>query len=410
MRDARRLWAQALETYHEPESFRAFLNSCIQALRNVTFVLQKSKVAIPNFDPWYKEWQSALGSDAVSKWLVDARNRIVKEGDLSTRSYARASIVGSYLEAPSFEAEIDPFVPLPYLATALRKKGIPKGQLEDGYVVVERRWVVDNLPEQEVLDALAYSYGVLARLVVGAHGQLIATFAAQTAEGSDIGIHGTPSDLSQSEGRPPCMIDTNEYRAIRLRISSGELVDLQRHPVQIEPEDLHLAQERYDLSSLVGSVGKDDPDRLRVFAKTILEIAKRILLADKALVPFVFLLLPSKQCNLIRLQFDDRTEKYLIWSAVAADVERTGATAIVTVAESWFAPFDESNPLRPAGELPERKELISVDAISEAGEEISMLQFFERTGEQIQLGDLVSEFRGHAYYLDPIRRVWSKKA
>ena len=53
MDDAHRLWHQALDSYFDPDAFRVALQSCIQALRTVTFLLQYQKRRIPDFDAWY---------------------------------------------------------------------------------------------------------------------------------------------------------------------------------------------------------------------------------------------------------------------------------------------------------------------------------------------------------------------
>jgi hypothetical protein len=44
------------------------------------------------------------GNAGLKRWIVEARNRIEKEGDLETHSYVRAEIVASYLdEGPRIE-------------------------------------------------------------------------------------------------------------------------------------------------------------------------------------------------------------------------------------------------------------------------------------------------------------------
>ena len=52
LEEAHRLWHRAAESYEDPEEFRMQLNALIQALRNVTFVLQKEKLKIQDFDRW----------------------------------------------------------------------------------------------------------------------------------------------------------------------------------------------------------------------------------------------------------------------------------------------------------------------------------------------------------------------
>src|SRR5208337_3068875 len=73
LRHAHLLWHQALQNYHNPEAFRANLNATIEALRNVTFVLQNEKHVFLDFDKWYGRWQELLKTDPTAKWLNEAR-------------------------------------------------------------------------------------------------------------------------------------------------------------------------------------------------------------------------------------------------------------------------------------------------------------------------------------------------
>src|SRR5690349_13674670 len=93
LEDSHRQWHQAEDEYFDPSGFRIALNGCIQTLRSVTFVLQKQKNKIDGFETWYQDWQKKLNADEVLKWSVQARNRIVKEGDLELHSILRVSVV-----------------------------------------------------------------------------------------------------------------------------------------------------------------------------------------------------------------------------------------------------------------------------------------------------------------------------
>ena len=111
-------------------------------MRSVTFILQKNKTAIPDFDRWYGPWQKNLGADALMVWMREARNAIEKEGDLKARSFVRAEIVASHLKnGPVVEvpAELSD-APLQLV------KSIPEGAVgdhvrKDGIVRIQRRWV-----------------------------------------------------------------------------------------------------------------------------------------------------------------------------------------------------------------------------------------------------------------------------
>jgi hypothetical protein len=110
--DVHRLWHQAEAAYFEPDGFRLAVQNAIQTLRTVTFILQRHKAIIPNFTQWYGniekkqhgEWQERLHADPLMSWMVEARNRIEKRGDLEAHSLVRAEIIASYLdEGPRLE-------------------------------------------------------------------------------------------------------------------------------------------------------------------------------------------------------------------------------------------------------------------------------------------------------------------
>ena len=154
--DAHQLWHQAEAAYFDPGGFRLAAQNTIQTLRTVTFILQRHKAIIPDFADWYGdaekktpgEWQRRLMSDPLMRWMVDARNRIEKQGDLESKSIVRAEIVASYLEEGS---RIE--VPA-HLSDTVRKllRNIPNTALgehirRNGMLRIQRRWVENTLPD-----------------------------------------------------------------------------------------------------------------------------------------------------------------------------------------------------------------------------------------------------------------------
>jgi hypothetical protein len=176
--EAHVLWHQALAQYQQPEIFRANLNAVIQALRNVTFILQSEKHSFANFDEWYKPWQERLKADALCKWVVDARNMIVKQGELDTYSTALVKLVTSRDDV-LLESHVPPGVEsslimrnLPWMER-INDILLPPGDLKSAAISIERRWVVSDLKDREILEALAQSYGLLAEVVLNAHNHLL---------------------------------------------------------------------------------------------------------------------------------------------------------------------------------------------------------------------------------------------
>ncbi len=97
LEDAHQHWHRAEQAYFNPEPFRVAIQTAIQTLRTVTFILQNKKQNIPEFDAWYGDWQEKLKSDSLMRRMVEARNKIEKRGDLEVHSFVRAEIVASYL-------------------------------------------------------------------------------------------------------------------------------------------------------------------------------------------------------------------------------------------------------------------------------------------------------------------------
>src|SRR6185437_15868317 len=95
LRQAHLLWHQAAETYHQLELFITNVNSLIQELRNVTFILQSEKARFRDFDTWYQPLQARLKADKNCKWLHDARNLVVKQGALRGTSFATIRLLTS---------------------------------------------------------------------------------------------------------------------------------------------------------------------------------------------------------------------------------------------------------------------------------------------------------------------------
>src|SRR5579862_9747614 len=111
LEEGHRLWHRGAEAYEDPEEFRTQLNALIQALRHVGFVLEKEHSAIPDFETWYESWMDILKRDGVLRWLIRARNFIVHEGDLETRSTATAAIQASWDVPQSKTFEVPPLIP-----------------------------------------------------------------------------------------------------------------------------------------------------------------------------------------------------------------------------------------------------------------------------------------------------------
>jgi len=108
LRDLAQLLRNCGETYFSPDLFRQNTNQFLQTSRTVTFIIQKNKADIPDFDVWYKaNVLQPWASDPVMSWAKDARNVIEKEGDLEMQSTLRATVLYSYISDEDMVIEVN---------------------------------------------------------------------------------------------------------------------------------------------------------------------------------------------------------------------------------------------------------------------------------------------------------------
>lgn len=400
---AHRMWHHALTDYQDPDAFRTYLNACIEALRSVTFVLQSHKAVIPSFDPWYAEWQTKMRTDGRMRWLVEARNTVVKQGDLATASRAVIRITDAYLQRPEVTQEVDPFLSLDQVVMQVRLGRVAQHTVQHGTLTVERRWTVHDLPDQEVLDILAYNFGVLRSLTRDAHRQLgWEPDAAVQCDGRK--TFGEGHEPVRHQDELPCMRARRNERSIHIRLGSGTPVSPVSTTVARDDSLKASIEARYATRQVPEPPEASTP--LSRLAEIMYVIGQQILVADGYHLPTAILHYPDGSYSINQLLPEDRSEKYLLMEQLADEVSRRGATGVVFIAESWIAPFDQARPYRPAAESPDRSEVLSLAGIGANGEAFSWLTNFARNGNEIVLGERRATRGSSNAFLNPVRRVW----
>lgn len=79
LEDSRILFQQAKDSTAEPWKIRANLSSCIESLRNVTWIMQKEYAHVSGFEEWYSIKQEEMRDDKILKQFKSLRNESVKE-------------------------------------------------------------------------------------------------------------------------------------------------------------------------------------------------------------------------------------------------------------------------------------------------------------------------------------------
>lgn len=215
--EAHTYWHEALAAYDDPGQFMVRLNALIQAMRNITFALQKEIAHNDALADWYAGWQLRMRADPKLKWAVAARNQIVKQGDLAAHSTARAWIAGDRVTSQPVEMNVPPTRSAAEIARSIQLPGLDDTIRREGTLMVERRWVVDEFPDDELLDLLAHNLAFLGELVTDAHHQLGTSI--RTCE-KNLDDPCGPFEIIDS-GRLGCMAATTQLRTSQRNLSDG---------------------------------------------------------------------------------------------------------------------------------------------------------------------------------------------
>lgn len=392
-------WVECKKQYCDPDSFRRNLNACIQALRNVTFILQKAMKGFTGFDEWYSGWQAKMRSDRVLRWLVEARNQVVKKGDLKTFSKARIGIVDSWYEAPTHEFVVPPMTPtdkIAFVLSAMKPQGLT---IPGGLLRVERRWVEDNLPEWELLEALSHVFGVLTSLLVDAHERLISPTITAECQWFN--------DIKDNQGKePPCMLAQDWDRTVWIDVTKGTLVEPMRLEVPVSQSSMKAAREWY-------AKERETARRLgpaRTFSEKVdklFEYAKLVLRKDGYHVTMAILGYPDGSTELHELKLTDKAAKSLLFRSLVTNVVKSRANSVILLSENWMAPLrQEGNQPEPA-EDPERREALEVVGVTATGEFYGRWILFHRNAAGAVEFDeeFVCPPEGMPF-LEPLRNAW----
>lgn len=181
------------DNYHEPFAFRYELNAFIQALRNITFMLQSEKSRPPSFEDWYTTQQQKMRSDAHLRRFVGARNLIVKQSMLATASKAHVGLFRGRRFKLGMDTELDPFLDSRTLLEKTTKFMIGF-MLDEAHsaigeqVGIRRTWIVEDIGPNEVTRHCVDALSKMGELLEEAHtlwgSEFDATFQLPDSEGA----------------------------------------------------------------------------------------------------------------------------------------------------------------------------------------------------------------------------------
>jgi hypothetical protein len=384
LRDAFQLWRKMERAYFEPDEFRVNLNSFIQEARNVTFILQKNKHNVPEFDTFYSPWQARLRDDPIMRWVVESRNRITKEGDLETESQNVVTFTADWTNERTRRFEASPALPSTLLINAVLKK-IPRELItEESLLCVERRWVDAALPGKELLNVSSHVLIVLSTLLEAAHAQIqrVCSQCSCDVLGSLIEMRKDyPLELAQAEQSRKVWVKAENQKRIRYSIQSAKgirrgdagpfkaAIRARYGPAPILPADI-------DTKTLEGAV---------LF---FTERAKAILSSDGHLSQFIFVLNSDGELLSVGLSHEDRAEKHIVIRQAASYLATMNVQWAIFIGEAWWVPIAEAGEkIRHAVDAPNRREAIAVTGVATDGRSCNRRVEFSRKGKEFVFGE-----------------------
>lgn len=397
--DAKAHWHKAIGSYFEPNDFRMAVNSCIQELRNVTFVLQANKSEIAGFDLWYEPWQEKMRANDSLRWLVGARNYIVKRGDLELLSKLRIEVVGSYLEGEVaiFEENYNPNLTNAEIYARTISMGLPSEVFENSYVKLQRRWIDKNYPDYELGELLSECWSAVSELLLDAPSSI-------------------ESEKSKFNGQklPPCMHQHLEMKNMLMKVCGETLVPtvLGSESVPVDVERRQSIEERYRDTPMF----KSRDDSIRFSSMTfkeqcdfLFQQAKSVLKRDGYHIHLAMLFVQGELAKLIEIRNEDQADKYITTRDLASKIERIGGDAVIIISEAWSALFDPDNPYRGAGDMPDRREILMLIGVTKKNENYCFSVPILREGDAILFGKQSVADATNVNLIQPILSVWERQ-
>lgn len=402
LEDVHRHWHEAELGYFDPENFRISIQTAIQTLRTVTFIVQSNKRFFTDFDPWYESWQIRLRADPLMRWMVDARNKIEKQGDLEMHSLVRAEIMASYYDdGPRMEVPAELFQRPDELINNIPAEALRQHVFKNGILRIQRRWIENSLPDYELLDAVGIAYGNVAKLVADAHRQL----GLEPPSAKNCHIDQAEGEQSRG-GRLPCMIGHGDSRSHDVWLATGQPMEVISKTVELNRESSENAGTRYGLDPKEMFSSTDPTPEATLDG--LFATAKKMFSVDGHHDTIAFLLKGARPINITQLDLQEHGEKYLIMRTLANEVIKCGADGMILLSEVWSAPFDPKNPYRRAADAHERKEFLSATLVTQTGVPIQLLAPITRDGNGATLGETHASSDQAQIAFAPIYAAWGR--
>jgi hypothetical protein len=396
LEDAHHHWHAAADAYHEPADFRRNVESLIQALRNVTFRLQAEKDALPQFEVWYPTWQEFMRADEQLRWLIDARNDIVKHTGLRADSYALVTRITSYLE-PDHTLLRLPVGTSTSEVVVKARMALPEEYRQHMAVCLTRRWAVPGRGQDEIMGLATHCWHILDSLLL---------YTREVAAGLD---PEPPTEFVDTVQIPPCMEVSPTYLPRFFEADTGEEFHYATFVQHREPAKMAKAAKRYGPTVTPDELNHEPIERARQLHRVARTVYKR----DGHHIPMLHLRRPDGEWELSSPLTEDKRDKFMLWHMTGVKVAAQGHDAYIFTSEVWTGPLPLTpTPYPDLASQPEKGEALVtwVETSDGRGEQITS-PIFRALGKPFLKRSVTAGVSGaNEGFSAPIHRAWQERA
>lgn len=383
--EAHAYWHDARDSYMDPHDFRRHFNVLLQCLRSVVYLAERKKRTAPNGESVLAAWRAEYGKDPIFRWGMDSRDLVVHEDDLLISSVATVEFSNSgrtYL----IDRSTEPLLSNEELLVAMLLS--KPESVRSGIITVARKWMANDLPDQELLAASASLYEMLRNLVNSLHAAPCAIELPTRACGED------------SLSRASCMLFPSETTSISIDVATRSALVAEVRSIKRDPDwDPEIARERYGKLFDVGG----NPV---VSAMAHMKRASLYLAVDSEALPYVTLFQGDRPVEVLLLAAAD-VAKGGRFMYMAERIRASRADGFIYTSEVWTAHRKNPKPVHAHESTfydlrPERDEALIVVAATADGRKVMFLRAFERDADG---WPIPSERIDRSFTLPPETRV-----
>ena len=400
LKDLSILLRNCASTYFDPDLFRMNTNQFLQTSRTVTFIIQKNKSSINDFESWYKNnvidpWSS----DVVMKWAKDSRNIIEKRGDLEINSHLEVSLVYSYLDKEDLTINVGKRELLQYGVKKLvrfAQKNLPSGISQDTVLKISRTWITTGLSDWELLHALTYVYGKQYET----HIKLCEHLKTVPTEGLLDPVDASSIRETALDPKYLKLKNFTDYSSKRKRV---KLDPNYKPPIELESIFNGLRENTKKINSLNTALNH------------FLKFAKAVYNHDKYHIQMLHMFDKNwKIIDQVSTVFEDQAEKYIFWRSVGERVKSQNTHAVVWISEIWHRNI-KGYPQKPINKLQITGEGLMVAALDSSGHfkqgTWKIIRDSNENPTLLEEPSFTDETDGHApYFFAPIGKAMGGKA